>query len=93
MRLFPRDHSLTADEQGEMDVFAILVANQPMNYPTIDQRMKENKAGGIAKALPSVLGAELLPEDAARYTAGETFGTQAPASHNALALIIEVEKR
>lgn len=93
MRLFPRDHSLEADQEGSLDVFAILVANQPMNYPAIDQRMKENKAGGIDKALPSVLGAELLPEDAARYTAGETFGAQAPASHNALALIIEVEKR
>ncbi|HRD54619.1 MAG TPA: C1 family peptidase [Flavobacteriales bacterium] len=93
MRQFPRDHSLTADEQGTKDVMAILVANQPMDYPAINKRMNEAKSGGLAEALAAVMGQELLPETEAQYTAGETFGVKAPAARNALALVIEVEKR
>ncbi|MFN3875190.1 MAG: C1 family peptidase [Flavobacteriales bacterium] len=93
MRLFPRDHSLEADATGNLDVFAILVANQPMDYPTISSRMNAGKADGLGRALEQVMGDELLPAGEARYAAGETFGVTAPASHNALALVIEVEKR
>jgi hypothetical protein len=93
MRLFPRDHSLEADDTGNLDVFAILVANQPMDYPAISKRMNAGKSDGIASALQRAMGDELVAENEARYTAGETFGVSAPATRNALALVIEVEKR
>lgn len=93
MRQFPRDHSLTADDTGNMDVMAIMVANQPMDYPAINERMKQRGNTGLASALPAVLGNELLAENDAQYGAGETFSVKAPATRNAIAVVIEIEKR
>ncbi|MCB9184600.1 MAG: peptidase C1 [Flavobacteriales bacterium] len=93
MRQFPRDQSLTADDAGTLDVMAILVSNQPFDYPDINERMKRSGRSGLNEALPAVLGEELLPAADASYTSGETFGAVAPATRNALAVILEIEKR
>lgn len=93
MRQFPRDHSLTTDDSGEMDVMAILVSNQPFNYPDINERMNRYKAASLEQALPGVLGDELLPPGDASYSEGETFGLVAPATRNAVAIVLEIEKR
>ncbi|WKZ67656.1 MAG: C1 family peptidase [Flavobacteriales bacterium] len=93
MRQFPRDHSLTVDEAGSRDAMAILVANQPLDYPLINQRMMAAGGAGLAQRLEAALGEELMPGEQAAYRAGETFGLSAPASHNAVAVILEIEKR
>ncbi len=93
MRQFPKDNSLTADEVGTLDVMAILVTNQPFDYPTITKEMNARKASGLATALPLVLGNELLDAASATYAQGETFGVEAPTSTNALAVVLEIEKR
>lgn len=82
-----------ADDTGNMDVMAIMVANQPMDYPAINERMKQRGNTGLASALPAVLGNELLAENDAQYGAGETFSVKAPATRNAIAVVIEIEKR
>ena len=93
MRQFPKDHSLTADEVGSMDVMAILVSNQPFDYPAINKRMNESGARGLDARLVDVLGNELLGADRQAYTDGETIGAKADASANALAIVLEIEKR
>ncbi|HRH39917.1 MAG TPA: hypothetical protein PK760_16320, partial [Flavobacteriales bacterium] len=93
MRQFPKDQSLTADEVGDMDIMAILVTNQPFGYPEINERMNKFKAASLEVALPGVLGDELLNEAAVDYTDGETIGASGPASKNALAIMLEIEKR
>lgn len=92
-RVFPRDHSLAADDVGTMDVMAIVVGNQALDYPRINEAMKANGARGLDAKLAAVLGDELVGADAATYTQGRTFGANASAARNALAIIIEVEKR
>lgn len=93
LRQFPKDQSLTADEVGTVDVMAVLVTNQPFDYPAIATKMNGSGARGLDARLTRVLGAELLAPDRAEYTSGETFGATAAASTNALAIVIEVEKR
>jgi C1A family cysteine protease len=92
-RIFPRDQSLTADEVGDMDVMAILVANQPMNYPKINDAMKASPAQGLDAKLAAVLGDELTAAYAPTYTEGETFGAKAPAEKNTLAIVLQIDKR
>lgn len=92
-RVFPRDQSLTADQVGNMDVMAILVANQPLDYPKINEAMKANAAQGLDAKLAAVLGEELLPADAPAYSEGETFGAKAAAAKTALAIVLQIDKR
>ncbi|MEO8068544.1 MAG: C1 family peptidase [Flavobacteriales bacterium] len=92
-RVFPKDNSLTADDVGTMDVMAILVANQALDYPRINEGMKTNAAKGLDAKLEAALGTELTSANNAQYTQGATFGATAPTSTNTLAIVIEVEKR
>lgn len=92
-RVFPHDQSLTADEVGNMDVMAILVANQPLDYPKINEAMKANAVQGLDAKLSAVLGDELTEADAPAYSEGETFGAKVPAERNTLAIVLQIDKR
>jgi hypothetical protein len=46
-RVFPSDQSLTADEVGTTDVMAIVVANQPLDYPKLNEALKASSAKGM----------------------------------------------
>lgn len=93
MRQFPKDNSLTADDVGNMDVMAILVANQAFDYPAINSQMTSARERGLDAKLAAVLGKELLGADAANYSSGETFGAGARATTNALAIVLQIDKR
>ncbi len=92
-RVFPKDQSLTADDLGDMDVMAILLANQPLDYPKINDAMKTHAAQGLDAKLAAVLGVELTAAERPRYSEGETFGAQAPAERNTLAIVLQIDKR
>lgn len=93
MRQFPKDQSLTADEVGSLDVFTILVANQPFDYPAIVKRMNGAGGRGVAAKMASVLGTELIDPTAPTYSDGETFGASSPATSNAMAIVVQMDKR
>lgn len=92
-RVFPKDQSLTADEVGSMDVMAILVANQPLDYPKINEAMKTSPAQGLDAKLAAVLGKELIDAGTPTYSEGGTFGAKAPADRTTMALVLEVDKQ
>ncbi len=92
-RVFPKDHSLTADEVGERDVMSILVTNQPFDYPKLNDRLKADPAKTLDGKLMAVLGEELTAADAPSYSQGETFGADVAATRNALAIVLEIDKR
>ncbi|HNO06991.1 MAG TPA: hypothetical protein PKK49_17040, partial [Flavobacteriales bacterium] len=92
-RVFPSDQSLTADEVGTTDVMAIVVYNQPVDYPKVNEAMKQNPTKGLGAKLSAVLGTELMGADGLTYTEGATFGASGPASSNAVAFVLEVTKR
>lgn len=92
-RVFPRDHSLTADEEGSTDVMAILVADRPLDYPKINAAMKASTAQGLDAKLAAVLGNELTDAGTPTYSEGGTFGAKAPADRTTMALVLEVDKQ
>jgi hypothetical protein len=90
-RLFPSDYSLMADEEGDRDVMAVLVTNQPFDYPELNKAMLASTAQGLDAKLKDVLGEELNTE--VRFTDGETIGAVSDGGRNALVIILELEKR
>lgn len=90
-RLFPSDHSLMADEEGNLDVMAVLVTNQPFDYPKLNESMLASKAEGLDAKLREVLGDELNAN--VQFTDGETIGATSDGGRNALAIVLELEKR
>ncbi|MGV9013045.1 MAG: C1 family peptidase [Flavobacteriales bacterium] len=92
-RVFPKDQSLTADEIGTQDEMAIVVANQPLDYPKLNESLKANTAKGLDAKLAAVLGNELVSADASAYTEGETFGAKTPASKTTLAIVLMIDKQ
>ncbi|MBK9075603.1 MAG: peptidase C1 [Flavobacteriales bacterium] len=90
-RLFPSDQSLEADELGTMDVIAVLIFNQPIDYPKLNEQMKASPAKGMAAKLQAVLGDELSTD--VRFTDGGTISATGPTDRNAMAVVLELEKR
>ncbi|MBL7938087.1 MAG: DUF4384 domain-containing protein [Flavobacteriales bacterium] len=92
-RVFPRDQSMTADDEGTMDVMAILVYNQSVDFTKIDAALKASTAKGLDPKLETVLGNELSDPSTLSYTQGRTFGASGPADRAAMAIVLEIEKR
>ena len=92
-RVFPKDHSLTADEVGTSDEMAILIYNQPVNFPQLNEVMKTNTAKGLDAKLSAALGTELMNADGLTYSEGSTFGAAGPANSNAVAFVLRIDKR
>ena len=92
-RVFPKDQSLTADDIGTTDVMAILVYNQPVEYPKVNEAMTQNPAKGLEAKLAAALGNELMNADGLTYSEGATFGASGPASSNAVAFVLKIDKR
>lgn len=92
-RVFPKEQSLTADAIGNMDVMAVLVANQPLDYPRINAAMTADPAQGLEDKLAAVLGEELTPAGAPTYSEGETFGAKVAADKNTLAIVLQIDKQ
>jgi hypothetical protein len=92
-RVFPRDQSLTADEVGTTDVMAILVYNQHIEYPKVNEVMKKSPTKGLEAKLVAALGNELMSADGLTYSEGATFGASGAASSNAVAFVLKIDKR
>ncbi|HEY0978696.1 MAG TPA: C1 family peptidase [Flavobacteriales bacterium] len=92
-RIFPKDYSLTADDMGQRDVMALLITNQPFDYPKVNEQLKAAPGGTMNAKLEGVLGQELIPADAPVYSQGGTFGAKVPATRNAMAIVLEIDKR
>lgn len=90
-RLFPSDQSLTADDVGNLDVMAVLVTNQPFDYPKLNEAMLASPAQGLDAKLKAVLGDELSSD--VRFTDGQTIGATSEGGRNALAIVLELDKR
>jgi hypothetical protein len=90
-RLFPKDHSLKPDEIGSQDHMAILVTNQPFDYPKINEGLNSSAAKGLEAKLLDVLGSELGSN--VSYQDGNTIGAIANArQNNAIAFVIQMDK-
>ncbi|MDB9882893.1 hypothetical protein OAD66_07145 [Bacteroidia bacterium] len=58
-RVFPRDHSMMADQEGNKDVFAILVTKQPIEYENVNKAINLASGSTYAQKLNDALGSVL----------------------------------
>ncbi len=90
-RLFPNDHSLEPDSVGFRDQIAILVTNQPFDYPRINEQLKATASEGLQAKLDAVLGEELATD--VKYGDGNTISASSTQGRNAMAIVLELDKK
>lgn len=90
-RLFPSDHSLQPDEVGDRDQIAILVTNQPFDYPRLNEQLLASPAQGLQAKLNAVLGDELATD--VQYREGTTISATSAQGRNAVAFVLELDKQ
>lgn len=91
-RLFPKDHSLKADDTGQLDRIAILVTKQQLDYAKANGAINAVKANNFTEKVNNVLGKQALA--GVRFTAARTvdFSTET-TDKEAVAIILEIEKQ
>ncbi|MCB0795390.1 MAG: DUF4384 domain-containing protein [Flavobacteriales bacterium] len=90
-RLFPKDHSLTVDQVGERDAMAVVVSNQPYDFNKVNEALNASRASGLRARLNDVLGEEL--NRSVEYRGGDRLHASCRAERNALAVVLELDKR
>ncbi len=90
-RLFPRDHSLKADDLGNRDRIAILVTKEPIDYVEANQLFNQAKGRSYEARVNEILGGDMVT--GIQYKAGKTitFGTES-VNRQAVAIILEIDK-
>ena len=58
-RVFPRDQSLMADQEGNKDYFAILVTKEPIEYENVNKAINRASGSTYAEKLNNALGSVL----------------------------------
>lgn len=89
-RLFPKDYSMQADENGNKDYMAIVVTKQPMDYKALNTLIN-SKSGSYAQKISAALQDKLVKR--VNFLPGETISFQTEASGDeCVYMVIEVDK-
>jgi hypothetical protein len=90
-RVFPKDHSLYPDEQGDRDYIAIVVSRQKLDYKLLNDAINNAPGNTYDQKVYAALEDELVRD--IDYTDGNTirFSTGS-SSRNAVALVMEIIK-
>jgi hypothetical protein len=91
-RLFPKDHSLTADNTGQLDRIAVLVTKQPLDYQRANEAINAAQGRNFAEKVNAVLGREAIA--GVKFAASSTidFATETDKK-SAVAIILEIDKQ
>lgn len=90
-RLFPRDHSLYADDIGNKDKFAIIISKQKLDYNQLNKALTASSGHTFEDKIKQVLKDELI--DDVKYKDGSTIHFEASTTHQTmLGVVIEVLK-
>jgi len=90
-RLFPKDHSLYADNKGTKDKFAVIISKQKLDYNKLNRAISKAKGKTYEEKISAVLQDELI--DDVKYQDGSTIHFDANTKHQTLlGVVIEVNK-
>lgn len=91
-RLFPRDHSLKADDVGTKDYIAIVFSKEELNYQELNSRISRSGAASYADKVQEALGNQRIQQvefKRSQNIAFEARSEQRPA----VGMVIEIEKQ
>lgn len=92
-RLFPKDYSLQADETGSKDFMAVVVTKKPIDYKVLNESISKSRQGNYASKLAEALGRQLRSDvNFVSKNGTVSFDTQVNPD-DAIAFVIEVDKR
>ncbi len=89
-RVFPRDHSLVADNIGNRDYIAVVFTKDPIDYNALNAALSKNKQVSYAQRLQYALGNPSLNN--VRFTTGNTIGFSTASKKEAIGFVIEIDK-
>ncbi len=88
-RLFPRDFSLYADDQGNADYFAFVITNEPIDYEAMKTKLSASQGSSYIEKLNAVIG----NNGSVRMQGGMQVQVETDLSNtNMLGAVIEVIK-
>jgi hypothetical protein len=90
-RLFPKDKSMQADRFGSKDLIAIVVTKTPIDYKDLNSRVN-NAKGSFADRINSAVSDIAIPDVEFRAAQNVSFHCE-PGQKNAVAVIVEIEKK
>lgn len=90
-RVFPNDHSLYADDKGNTDRIAVVIAKQPMDYNKLSKAISNAPGYSYEQKVKNALDGELVSD--INFKGGKTFSfTCDTKNKNAVAAILEFDK-
>ncbi len=92
-RLFPKDHSLQADDIGTQDIMAIIVTKKPVDYNVLNEAISNSRQVSFAAKIAEALGPKLRRDINFVSTSGNVSFDAPINNSDAVAFVIEVDKR
>lgn len=92
-RLFPKDYSMKPDDNGNKDFMAIVVTKKQIDYNQLNKAITASRASTFAGKLTEALGAELIDGVSFKNKNGEISFECPTNGKNAVAMVIEIDKR
>ena len=92
-RLFPKDHSLVADNIGNKDYMAIIVSKKPLDYNKLNTAISNASGVTYQDKVMNVIQSEMI--QGARYnTSSSTINVACDTrGKNILGVVLEIDKR
>jgi hypothetical protein len=91
-RLFPRDHSMVADDIGSKDYIAVVVSKKELDFNTVNKRLNSSNASTYAGKLEDALGNQRATQ--VNFQAGKTVAFEADVKDKPIVgMVIEIDKQ
>ncbi len=91
-RLFPKDHSMVADELGSRDRIGILITKEPIDFTQVNAAFNASTASRYLDKFEAVIGTDQATN--VRYKAEKTIGLECELNGKAgTFVIIELDKQ
>ncbi len=90
-RLFPKDHSLEADDIGTKDFMAVVVTKEPIDYIKLNEQFSQASGSSYAEKIERVLKSEMI-KDISLSTSSTINISCDTKGKNALAVVLEIDK-
>jgi hypothetical protein len=92
-RLFPKDHSLQADDLGSKDLLAVVISKKPLDYNVLNDAVSKSKLSSYASKLTEAIGSNMRTDINYMETGGNVSFNTNISPDDIIGFVIEVDKR
>ncbi|MEO0312685.1 MAG: hypothetical protein RIQ89_2342 [Bacteroidota bacterium] len=91
-RLFPKNESLTVDDIGSRDYFAVIATKNPMDYQALNTKISNDKGVSFAEKVNNALAAQRITNVAFNLSNKVSFECNTNDEKNAVAIVFAIDK-